>query len=140
MVAVRWNDEMDAVVKKFWLTKTTLQAIGDMLGVSRNAVIGRAHRINLPTRAPVRTQGTPRTRRPSAFIAPKDKIKIAVEANIEPLCAPETFPGKGKCLYMHGDPSQSGWQFCGHDTNGKNFCAYHAQRVYVPNVVGKVKT
>jgi hypothetical protein len=67
MVApVKWSEERDVVLKLHWGTECA-RAIGKLLGVSKNAVIGRAHRLGLPycaTPAQLKrldTQGRPTT-------------------------------------------------------------------------------
>ena len=63
MVApAKWSEEKDAVLKAHW-GRIRPREIGKMLGTTKNAVIGRAHRIGMPhTTAPaqlklVDTQG-----------------------------------------------------------------------------------
>lgn len=43
---VKWPAKDDAILRKLWKSHTAKQ-IGDLLGRSRNSVIGRAHRLNL---------------------------------------------------------------------------------------------
>ena len=43
----RWSAEEKAVVRKHWATKSCDQIAGMLIGRTRNAVIGCAHRIGL---------------------------------------------------------------------------------------------
>ena len=47
-----WTDERIALLKKLWVEGRTAAQIAEQLGgISRNAVIGKAHRLNLSNRA-----------------------------------------------------------------------------------------
>ena len=52
-----WTDERIATLKKMWEGGSTASQIADELGgVSRNAVIGKAHRLGLKSRpSPVKS-------------------------------------------------------------------------------------
>ena len=48
-----WTDEKVAKLKELWAKGHTASQISEMLGdTTRNAVIGKAHRLNLEARAP----------------------------------------------------------------------------------------
>lgn len=56
-----WTSEMDARLKELHAEGHSCATIGAMMGKSRNAVIGRIHRIDLPRRGQAyRKKGTPR--------------------------------------------------------------------------------
>ena len=57
-----WTDERIATLKKMWEGGSTASQIADELGgVSRNAVIGKAHRLGLQSRpSPVKANETPK--------------------------------------------------------------------------------
>ena len=57
-----WTEDEVAILKRDWLDKTA-DVLGQAIGRSRNAVIGMAHRLNLPTKGIVgnRTKGAERT-------------------------------------------------------------------------------
>ena len=45
-----WTDEMVAELTKLWEEGLTTGEIGKRLGISKNAVVGKAHRLNLQSR------------------------------------------------------------------------------------------
>ena len=45
-----WTDERLAELKKLWAEGLSISQIGEALGVSRNAIAGKAHRMGLPKR------------------------------------------------------------------------------------------
>ncbi len=49
-VASVWNDERLEKLKKFWEQGLSITQIGIRLGVTRNAVVGKVHRMGLPKR------------------------------------------------------------------------------------------
>ena len=60
-----WNEERIDALKRLWGAGYSASAIGKMIGVSKNAVVGKAHRLKLPARpSPIkRGEGTTTTRR-----------------------------------------------------------------------------
>src|SRR6201996_2050062 len=48
--AAGWNDEKIGRLKKLWSEGLTTGEIGKRLGVSKNAVVGKAHRLGLKGR------------------------------------------------------------------------------------------
>jgi len=45
-----WTDERLDELKKLWAEGVSISQIGEALGVSRNAIAGKAHRMGLPKR------------------------------------------------------------------------------------------
>ena len=53
-----WNDEKVAKLKELWGKGNTASQIAEIIGgISRNAVIGKAHRLNLS--AKIKTRASP---------------------------------------------------------------------------------
>lgn len=58
-----WTSEREDLLKKLWLQGLSASQIAYMMdGFTRNAIIGKAHRLNLPKRTPA-TSSRPKTRR-----------------------------------------------------------------------------
>jgi GcrA cell cycle regulator len=58
-----WNDETITRLRALWAEGHSTAEIGRRLGVSKNAVVGKAHRLNLPPRpSPIRRDATPGAR------------------------------------------------------------------------------
>ncbi|MDC0493898.1 global cell cycle regulator GcrA-like protein, partial [Alphaproteobacteria bacterium] len=45
-----WTDERLEKLKELWTQGLSISQIGEALGVSRNAIAGKAHRMGLPKR------------------------------------------------------------------------------------------
>ena len=58
-----WNDETILRLRSLWDEGHSTAEIGRRLGVSKNAVVGKAHRLGLPSRpSPIRREGGGRSR------------------------------------------------------------------------------
>jgi GcrA cell cycle regulator len=71
-----WTDERIATLKKMWESGSTASQIADELGgVSRNAVIGKAHRLGLKSRpSPVKANEKPVAKAPAKTPVPKKAV------------------------------------------------------------------
>ncbi|QSB45782.1 GcrA cell cycle regulator [Tsuneonella flava] len=80
-----WTDERIATLKKMWESGSTASQIADELGgVSRNAVIGKAHRLGLKSRpSPVKASESKAAKKPTSA-APKPVPKKAAPAAATP--------------------------------------------------------
>lgn len=55
---VEWTDALVLRMRALWDEGLSTQAIGDRLGISKNAVVGKAHRLNFPSRSsPIKGAG-----------------------------------------------------------------------------------
>ena len=54
-MSAMWTRERDEELRRLWDQGLSTSRIGDRLGVTKNAVVGRAHRLNLPSRERVVT-------------------------------------------------------------------------------------
>lgn len=99
-------------------------------GLTRNAVLGKATRLNLPQRAPHRHDIGYGTKKVSAEPA----LAVVTSHGDEPipLLEPDVFAPNGQCKWPHGDTGQPGWRMCGHLASkpGSPWCAYHYAKAY----------
>ena len=148
---VTWTDDRIDQLRKLWNQRLSASAIGRQLGVSKNAVVGKAHRLKLPARpSPIRKGARPPVRRHHARPSPSlaELTERVVEAPIappplmeRPAAAPPTGPGQPTrrvargikaCLWPIGDPGDSSFHFCGSEVvPGKSYCTEHCQRAYI---------
>ena len=145
-----WTDERVELLKKLWQEGLSASQIAKQLGgVTRNAVIGKVHRLGLSGRAaPSKPQRTvfkaPRPARPvtSAPAAPR---RIAEPLAAAPALAPRPVVdeapgtatvltlGPNMCKWPIGDPSTDAFTFCGRRTDGTGpYCREHALIAYQP--------
>ena len=145
-----WTDERVELLKKLWQDGLSASQIAKQLGgVTRNAVIGKVHRLGLSGRAtpskPARTTfKAPRPARPVA--APSAPRRIAEPLALHPQQAPtvtryvEESPGTATvltlgahmCKWPIGDPSLDSFTFCGRRSGEGPYCHEHSQVAYQP--------
>src|SRR6476659_5403791 len=84
-----WTEERIERLKKMWHDGATASQIADELGgVSRNAVIGKAHRLGLEQRpSPVKPGEEKESKKPAAAAAPKPAAPKAEAAKPAPAAA-----------------------------------------------------
>ena len=134
-----WTDERVADLKRLWETGKSASEIGKILGVSKNSVVGKAHRLQLRGRpSPIRRISLPKVKvkaRPEP--APSRPVIVAQPA---PLPRPRR-AGKGpKCLWPIGDPGEPDFHFCeGQAVPGKPYCAEHCARAYITKPRGETR-
>lgn len=154
-----WTDERVELLRKLWLDGKSASQIAAELanGITRNAVIGKVHRLGLSTRIKTQASTTPRQRprplnsRPSARpISAPIRGANALALHIEPmdLSLPETTESvvvplaenvtimelrEAMCRWPIGDPSHSDFRFCGSKSPaGASYCAHHSRIAYQP--------
>jgi GcrA cell cycle regulator len=146
-----WTDERVETLKKLWLDGLSASQIAKQLGgVTRNAVIGKVHRLGLSGRAtpsqPQRTVfKTPRAPRPAVSAAPAPRRAIETSSSAmpsqpavpyvpeEPGSATVLTLGAHMCKWPIGDPSSDGFTFCGRRSEREGpYCTDHARVAYQP--------
>jgi GcrA cell cycle regulator len=158
---VTWTDERVELLKKLWSDGLSASQIATELGnVTRNAVIGKVHRLGLSGRAKDKAAAAaqrPRkaARPPSvpAPIAPVNRSNVV----IAPIPRPPTFEENSQfladedvaipmservtimdlresmCRWPMGDPTKPEFRFCGaRSITGLPYCNHHARIAYQP--------
>lgn len=120
-----WTDEKIEDLKKLWAKGLSTAEIGRALGVSKNAVVGKSHRLGLKPR-PSPISGKPAEPAPVAKAKPKPKAKESEKiGDIIDL-------GPQMCRWPFGDPGDDDFHFCGRQVApGKPYCAEHCSVAYV---------
>ena len=143
-----WTDERVETLKKLWMDGLSASQIAKQLGgVTRNAVIGKVHRLGLSGRAAPSHPSRP------AFRAPRPPRPIQAPAPrqraMEPrphAPAPRPMPfvelpgtatvltlGRHMCKWPIGDPSSTDFTFCGRRAGDEGpYCIDHARVAYQP--------
>src|ERR1700761_5017382 len=63
---MEWAEETIIRLRELWDQGLSTAEIGRRLGVSKNAIVGKAHRLDLTARAsPIRREPSPRAERPT---------------------------------------------------------------------------
>ena len=121
-----WDTEKLDKLKKLWEKGVPITKIGDELGVSRNAIAGKAHRLGLPKRnSPISSEGEERstkTKIKSLNVLKEVPLKISLR-NVE--------WSRTKCCWPEGDPKLKGFKFCGEEIlPGRPYCTKHSYIAY----------
>lgn len=141
-----WTDAKIDTLRRLWTQGKTANQISNMLGVTRNAVIGKAHRLDLTKRpSPIKYgidtrefDNLPEPRRHRAKprrLAPRPHRESDSRASL-PKLAPVPWLAKrvlaiGTCCWT--DCNHAPWVFCGAaSVNGSSWCADHHARVFQP--------
>ncbi len=129
-----WTDDRVSLLKQLWGEGKTAAEIAKELGdgVTRNAVIGKAHRLKLSSRmSPIQQNNKPKKhkaeRMPRAPRRPAKNIPIfkGKELQLEDL-------QERMCRWPNGDPQDpENFSFCGHaSVEGVPYCKTHAEIAY----------
>ena len=147
---MEWSEEAIAKLRNAWAEGLSTAEIGRRMGISKNAVVGKAHRLNLASRpSPIRrdSERTPRRRLPRrvvgptlpSFAAPVAAPSAEPQASIErpaPMLRAVPTPRPGArvtpCCWPIGEPGTRSFRFCDEGAiAGKPYCDEHASLAYV---------
>ena len=110
VVVMIWSDDKIELLKTLWIQGKPASEIADILGdqVSRNAIIGKAHRLGLAGRpSPIK----------------KREQKLATLQVIT----------ERMCKWPFGDPKKPDFHFCGKAVDVTvTYCAEHRAMAYAP--------
>ena len=136
-----WTEEKVAKLKELWSKGHTASQIAEALGdTTRNAVIGKAHRLNLEARAPSKQSSQSSSvnrpvRRGSAPISRKAKFQsILLDKNFEPE-NPKSLEEltDQTCKWPIGHPNEEKFYFCGRKPEGEfPYCKLHVLYAFQP--------
>ncbi|AWM88243.1 GcrA family cell cycle regulator [Microvirga sp. 17 mud 1-3] len=157
-----WTDERVELLKKLWADGLSASQIASELGnVTRNAVIGKVHRLGLSGRAkdkvaapaaqrPRKVARPPSTPTPivpqnrnNVVIAPISRPPVAEEEPVTmaeddiaiPMSERVTIMDlrESMCRWPMGDPTKPEFRFCGaRSMAGLPYCGHHARIAYQP--------
>lgn len=119
-----------------WNSGLTMSQIGREMGVSKSAVLGKGHRLGLPSRpSPIirdhaPTPPKPRVERPKRIVDPVEPRPP--RPTPQPRIATPNWPiGKRPCQWPEGDPKEEGFHLCGDNAfEGKPYCPRHHVKAY----------
>lgn len=133
-----WTDDRVEQLKQLWAEGLSASQIANKMGgVTRNAVIGKVHRLGLAGRA---TPAAPKPKITSKFEEPVSKsTNLGLDQLYPGLDKPTVSSiGGNQCKWPIGDPTSEDFHFCGQPAvDGKPYCAYHSQIAFQPNTVRK---
>ncbi len=137
-----WNQQKVDDLKKLWNEGVATSRIGEQLGFTKNAVIGKAFRLGLERRQNSRKKTIQNQQFSSATIY-RESSGTASTQNItkrEPTRRREKFSfkksivGTGSfksCQWPIGDPLEEGFHYCGgQNIPTKPYCIEHYKKAY----------
>ena len=108
-MATEWTPGRIDVLIAFWKEGLPTSEIGRLLQVTKNAVVGKVHRLGLAKR------------RPPIDSKPTEAEIIKLDAL-----------GASMCSWPEGEPGTDAFRFCGRPAvAGKPYCGEHCARAYV---------
>jgi GcrA cell cycle regulator len=150
-----WTNATIATLRQLWSEGHSTAEIGRRMGFSKNAVVGKAHRLDLPGRpTPIRrdqsgsTTARPRTPRRSHGPTLPALTSLARPPNTGTVVVPPSAPSqtrppppapakrtetnaKHRCCWPIGEPGTRSFRFCDAESvRGKPYCEEHAQLAY----------
>ena len=138
-----WTEEKVAKLKELWGKGSTASQIAEIIGgISRNAVIGKAHRLNLSAKIKTRTATSNENFENSVSeknIKPKrgrrSKFKsLIIEKDFEPENPKQLEElDENLCKWPIGHPDEQSFYFCGRSSlKDFSYCKLHLLYAYQP--------
>ena len=136
-----WDDQKVSKLKELWGSGKTASQIAEIIGgISRNAVIGKAHRLNLSAKIKTRS-ATIKNNNITKVVNKNSLGRKSKKLRFQSLLLDKNFePAKNlnleeltedTCKYMDGHPSDHDSSFCGRKTVEKfSYCPLHLMLIY----------
>ena len=139
-----WDDNNVSKLRELWDQGLPTAQIGKLLGFTKNAVVGKAHRIGLErSPSPIRrTAVKPDRKKARSPIIPKLNFEVKKDEVKETPVHQQTFQPlvknlftksvKRGCEWPEGHPDESDFKFCGKERfEDKPYCIDHCAVAYV---------
>ena len=137
-----WDEKKIEILKNEWGKGKTASQIAELIGgVSRNAVIGKAHRLNLSSK--VKTKNSSYNYSKINQDSEKKIKNKSSRSKFRSLVLDKNFEAaknisleelnENTCKYMEGHPDEKSSSFCGRKTIEKfSYCPLHLMMVFQP--------
>ena len=134
-----WNEEKVAKLKELWGKGNTANEIAGIIGgISRNAVIGKAHRLNLSSKIKAKVSSSNKDLEENNSKQKREKKSKFKSLIIEKDFEPEN-PKKleeldeSSCKWPVGHPEEEAFYFCGRSSlKDFSYCKLHLLYAYQP--------
>jgi len=138
-----WNDEKVTKLKELWGKGSTASQIAEIIGgLSRNAIIGKAHRLNLSAKIKTRTATSSKSF-DTSMEANNVKFKKGKKSKFKSLIIEKDFEAENPkqleeldenaCKWPLGHPDEKKFYFCGRNSlKDFSYCKLHLLYAYQP--------
>ena len=138
-----WTEEKVSKLKELWGKGNTASQIAEIIGgISRNAVIGKAHRLNLSAKIKTRT-ATSNKNFDSNVEVNNAKLKRGRKSRFKSLIIEKDFEpenpkqleelDESSCKWPIGHPDEKNFYFCGRSSlKDFSYCKLHLLYAYQP--------
>jgi GcrA cell cycle regulator len=138
-----WTEEKVSKLKELWGKGNTASQIAEIIGgISRNAVIGKAHRLNLSAKIKTRTATSSKNFN-SNVEANNTQIKRGRKSRFKSLIIEKDFEpenpkqleelDESSCKWPIGHPDEKNFYFCGRSSlKDFSYCKLHLLYAYQP--------
>jgi len=139
-----WTDEKVAKLKELWGKGNTASQIAEIIGgISRNAVIGKAHRLNLSAKIKTRAATSNQSFNNSFNDKNIETIKRGRKSKFRSLIIEKDFEpenpkqleelDENSCKWPIGHPNEKSFYFCGRSSlKDFSYCKLHLLYAYQP--------
>ena len=138
-----WTEEKVAKLKELWGKENTASEIANIIGgISRNAVIGKAHRLNLSAKIKTRTatsnqdfDSSIENKKITSRKGKRNKFKsLIIERDFEPENPKQLEElDENSCKWPLGHPDEKDFYFCGRSSlKDFSYCKLHLLYAYQP--------
>jgi GcrA cell cycle regulator len=138
-----WTEEKVSKLKELWGKGNTASQIAEIIGgISRNAVIGKAHRLNLSAKIKTRTATSNKNfdsnvevNNPQLKRGRKSRFKsLIIEKDFEPENPQQLEElDESSCKWPIGHPDEKNFYFCGRSSlKDFSYCKLHLLYAYQP--------
>ena len=125
-----WTEERLKKLRDLWDKGLSISQIGEELGVTRNAIAGKAHRLGLPKRqSPISSKAKKAAAKPA-----EEKKAVPTRELPLRLALRKITWSRSACAWPTGDPKTVEFSFCGAKiVPGKPYCQEHCDLAYSTN-------